>query len=256
MYQKVPRSLFPLRLSRNIITTRRGAGIYDGENQIAKYDDLGNLLVSYFQEPSIDNPISMRRAAAGGDLTYYYHADSLGSVSELTDANGEVAQSYRYDAFGSIVQGSGNVQNPFTYTGREFDPETGLYYYRARYYDAKTGRFESRDPLFQFIGSYRPGALRFYDELRNNYLYVANNPILLADPTGLLGEGYTDCVMDCWSKMVPHCVKVACSVSAMACIGFAPGPQNPFCWGSAACAGWIGGTFIGCSAFCGPELGR
>jgi RHS repeat-associated protein len=140
--------------------------IYDGVNQIAKYDDLGNLLVSYFQGPGIDNPVSM---TINGQ-TYYYHMDALGSVTELTDASNAVAQSYRYDAFGSIIQQTGNVQNPFTYTGREYDPETGLYYYRARYYDAKVGRFLSRDPVFS----------------TNVYTYVKNHPIMRTDPTGMV----------------------------------------------------------------------
>jgi RHS repeat-associated protein len=146
--------------------------IYDGHNQIAKYDDLGNLLVSYFQGPGIDNPISMRRAAAGGDEIYYYHTDALGSVTELTDAAGAVMQSYRYDAFGSIIQQSGIVQNPFTYTGREFDPETGLYYYRARYYDRIVGRFLSRDPIGKYTAS-------------NLYSYLKNSPPNYVDPRGL-----------------------------------------------------------------------
>ncbi len=139
--------------------------IYDGENQIAKYDDLGNLLVSYFQGPGIDNPISMTRDGQ----TYCYHTDALGSVTELTDAGGNIVQSYRYDAFGSIVQQSGSIKNAFTYTGREYDANTGLYYYRARYYDAETGRFLSRDPVYS----------------ANLYVYVVNNPLMLIEPMGL-----------------------------------------------------------------------
>jgi RHS repeat-associated protein len=65
--------------------------------------------------------------------------------------------------------------NPFRYTGRKYDPETGLYYYRARYYDADLGRFLQVDP----IG---------YEDQWNLYAYVGNNPLNATDPTGMIGE--------------------------------------------------------------------
>ena len=66
-----------------------------------------------------------------------------------------------------------NFTNPYTFTGRRYDPETGLYYYRARYYDPKLGRFISRDPI-GFEGS-----------KWNLYEYVDSNPTNMLDPTGL-----------------------------------------------------------------------
>jgi RHS repeat-associated protein len=65
-------------------------------------------------------------------------------------------------------------QNPYTYTGREYDPETGLYYYRARYYDPATGRFLQQDPIGFASGDV------------NLYGYVGNNPINFIDPSGLI----------------------------------------------------------------------
>ena len=59
----------------------------------------------------------------------------------LTDGSGQLATSYVYDSFGNLTASTGTITNPFQYTGREFDSETGLYYYRARYYDPSTGRF-------------------------------------------------------------------------------------------------------------------
>ena len=68
------------------------------------------------------------------------------------------------------------MANPYTYTAREYDPETGLYYYRARYYDAAAGRFLQEDPFGFGAGV-------------NFYAYVNNNPINLIDPMGLLTIG-------------------------------------------------------------------
>ena len=64
--------------------------------------------------------------------TSYYQADGLGSVTSLTNAAGTVAQNYTYDSFGNIIATTGSLVNSFRYTGREWDTETSLYYYRAR----------------------------------------------------------------------------------------------------------------------------
>jgi len=95
--------------------------------------------------------------------TSYYQADGLGSVTSLSNGAGAVAQNYTYAAFGNIIATTGSLVNSFRYTGREFDSETSLYFYRARYYDPATGRFLSEDPI-EFAG----GA--------NFYPYVQNDP--------------------------------------------------------------------------------
>lgn len=106
--------------------------------------------------------------------TYYYHADGLGSIIAITDSNGNVVQRYEYNSFGEITyQQDANFKQPYTYTGREYDEESGLYYYRARYYDAKIGRFITQDPI-SFVGG---------DE--NLYSYVWQNPVNWIDPLGL-----------------------------------------------------------------------
>ena len=103
---------------------------------------------------------------ASGVLSYH-HIDALGSVVARTNAAGVRTASFTFDAFG-ISTSSGR----FGFTGREADAESGLYYYRTRYYDPRAGRFLSEDPLGWAGGL-------------NLYGYVFNNPALLADPTGM-----------------------------------------------------------------------
>jgi RHS repeat-associated protein len=76
-----------------------------------------------------------------------------------------------YDSLCNLAASTGTVSNPFQFTGREFDPETGLYFYRARYYDPSTGRFLSEDPIGFNAGS-------------NFYRYVYNDPVVFLDPSG------------------------------------------------------------------------
>ncbi len=124
----------------------------------------------------MDEPLTMER----GGQTYYYHRDALGSVTEVSDATGAIVERYEYDVYGevSIFDGSDNslttsaIGNPYLFTGRRFDPESGNYYYRARVYSPTLGRFLSMDPLGFAAGDY------------NLYRYVFNSPTNLTDPTG------------------------------------------------------------------------
>jgi RHS repeat-associated protein len=102
----------------------------------------------------------------------YYEADGLGSITSMSNSSGQLTQTYTYDSFGGITASTGSLVNPFRFTGREFDSETGLYFYRARYYDPAAGRFLSEDPI-----EFRGGV--------NFYRYVSNGPTNLTDPLGL-----------------------------------------------------------------------
>jgi RHS repeat-associated protein len=141
---------------------------YDGDNLVEETNAAGGVVARYSQGLNIDEPLAMLRSAA----TSYYQADGLGSTTSLTDTTGAVANSYTYDSFGNLLASSGSLVNSFRYTGREFDPETSLYYYRARYYDQGSGRFLSEDPI-RF-----KGGLDFYS-------YASNNPVRSKDPYGL-----------------------------------------------------------------------
>ena len=137
--------------------------VYDGSNIHLEYDGSANLTAVYTTGLRSDSPLEMTRDGQN----YYYLQDGLGSTTALTNAAGSVVDSYRYDAFGNPVS-TGTVENPFTFTGREYDSTDGIYYYRARYYDPSAGRFLSEDPIFAL----------------NPYPYAGNDPIDYVDPTG------------------------------------------------------------------------
>jgi len=142
---------------------------YDGPNILLEYDGENDIKSRYLHTLAIDDILSVEQ----GGKVYYYQKDGLGSVVALTDEAGQVVQSYEYDSFGKIVNQTGSIRNPFTYTGREYDEETGLYFYRARYYDPNAGRFFTKDPIGFAAGDV------------NLYRYVYNNPVNKVDPLGL-----------------------------------------------------------------------
>lgn len=149
--------------------------VYDGANIITEYDGSGNVRNAYLHNLAIDDPLAVQQ----GTHTYFYHKNGLGSVVNLTDGAGSVVNSCIYKSFGEIYSQTGTVQQPFTFTGREYDPENGLYYYRARYYDPKTGRFWTRDPI------------GFNGRDVNLYRYVENNVVNWIDPSGYLSVPFT-----------------------------------------------------------------
>lgn len=114
-----------------------------------------------------------------GGQTYYYHYNPHGDVVAMTDDNGNVVVSYRYDAWGNaqkqVTSGQVDIQNPFTYAGYMQDDETGFYYLIARYYNPEQGVFLSADP--------DPGD----DDnpiTQNGYVYADNNPVMHVNPDG------------------------------------------------------------------------
>lgn len=125
----------------------------------------------YIRGLSLDEPY-IRKGASDE----FYETDALGSSLVLTNPTGASQTTYTYEPFGSTTQAGTASNNAFQYTGRENDG-TGLYYYRARYYNPKVQRFSNEDP---FSGSYLvSGSL-------DRYAYALNDPISQADPSGLI----------------------------------------------------------------------
>jgi RHS repeat-associated protein len=142
---------------------------YDGNNLVEETNSSGAVVARYAQTENIDESLAMLRSST----TSYYQADGLGSVTSLSNSAGALGQTYSFDSFGKQTASAGSLVNPFQYTGRELDSETGLYYYRARYYDPQAGRFLGEDPIRWFSGA------------ANFYGYVHNDPVDLIDPLGL-----------------------------------------------------------------------
>ena len=128
----------------------------------------------YTHSDNIDEPLQLESFDAAGAFTaaYTYHADHLGSVRFLTDAAGTIVNAYDYDSYGRPQLGIITIDQPFAYTGREWDEASELYHYRARAYDPGTGRFLQEDPLGFAAGD------------MNVYRYVGSNPVGFTDPTG------------------------------------------------------------------------
>ena len=161
-----------------IIGTRRGTATLLRKYVYATYVDERCLFIDKTALGSI---------GAGTEELFYYHANNLYSVAAMTDAAGLVIERYAYDAYGNIIflsaagaplgTQTSTIGQPYIYTGRRLDDETGLYQYRARYYDAAIGRFISRDPI-SYVGGH------------NLYAYANGNPTNDVDPTGLVPSGY------------------------------------------------------------------
>ncbi|MFZ3090664.1 MAG: SpvB/TcaC N-terminal domain-containing protein [Nitrospirota bacterium] len=143
---------------------------------------------------------------------YFYHPDHLGSSNYITDTNGSLYEHLEYFPFGEtwVEESSNNTQRtPYLFTGKELDPETGLYYFGARYYDPRTSVWQSGDPaLMKFLPNPKDmaGSLRvvlnppyYYPEINlpgrggiymsSNlalYQYGHNNPVSYVDPDGNL----------------------------------------------------------------------
>jgi RHS repeat-associated protein len=130
--------------------------------------ESGAASVNYLRGLAIDEPLARIDATSAA----HYVGDALGSTLALTDGTGSATTSYTYAPFGQTSASGAASASPFQYTARENDG-TGLYFYRARYYNPALHRFISEDPL-----GFESGDTNFYS-------YVLNSPTNLIDPSGL-----------------------------------------------------------------------
>ena len=114
------------------------------------------------------------------NLQFFYHPDHLGSSSFITNLEGEVVQHIEYVPFGEVfIEERNNVWNTlYLFNAKEFDEETGMYYYGARYYDPRLSLWMSTDPMQEK-----------YSHI-NTYCYAFNNPLNFVDLHGMEGVKY------------------------------------------------------------------
>ncbi len=177
---------------------RTGKYLHDGDSKISyhyngrnvQYEQWSNGRTVRYTHP-IEGGSSCSSCGCGGSsgvftdhpisievngTKYYYLYNGQGSVTELINADEEVVNKYRYTPFGSPRLKVESVYNPYEYTGRRLDEETGQYYYRARMYSTEQCRFTTQDPAGIKQGP-------------NMYAYVDNNPVNHRDPSGMVDTG-------------------------------------------------------------------
>lgn len=167
---------FGRRIEKKFVQTKNGVTqtettnyVYDNEDIVLEIftTDTMTEKTFYIHGPAIDEPLALER----NGQYFYFHQDGLGSVTSITNAAHAVVQTYEYDSYGMVTP-SPNFRNSYTWTGREWDPETGTYYFRNRTYDPMDGRFIQKDPIGMAGGI-------------NVYAYVDGNVENMTDPYGL-----------------------------------------------------------------------
>lgn|GEM_PF-1214590 len=161
--------------------------MWSGMDELAEYDVNGDLLRRFIPDGTGAMDARLATVTPTGDV-YWHHTDHQGSVIATSNSAGETVGVASYSPYGEFGGDATTTpqHSPFGYAGRQYDEETGLYQYRARYYSPRLGQFLSSDP----IGT---------KDDPNLYLYVANDPVNLTDPTGMecknnTEAGTTNCV--------------------------------------------------------------
>ena len=151
--------------------------LYDDDAVLLEYAGAGFATQRKYDYG--EDLLSLTEVAGATRSAQFFLLDGLGSTANLSDPAGNLVQTYRYDAWGALLDEVGSALNPRQYTGHYRDEETGLQYFGARYYDEETGRFLSPDPYLGEANT--PPSL-------HRYLYAYANPVRFVDLTGYAAE--------------------------------------------------------------------
>ena len=161
------------------------------------------LILTDGQDSYIYGPNSTPIEQISSDGTeLYLHHDALGSVRSITNQTGSVVATFTYTPYGTLAASTGTSTSRFGYAGAYTDPETGLLYLHARFYDPTTGQFMSVDPLVE--------------QTQQPYAYAGDDPINAIDPTGLACGVSTSSVGSFFSSLggdITGCPEAAASTA-------------------------------------------
>lgn len=163
---------------------------WDDDQVVAERDGSGIIVAEYAFYPGLDQPHSVTTSAG----TFVMARETPGNVIGLMpQSSNAVSAQYAYKPFGEMVRNDQTVTNSLRFQSRPYDSETGLYYFRARYYDPELGRFISEDPIGPEAGV-------------NAYAFEGNNPINRADPSGLEWRcaEFSDRTVCIWSDPIQY----------------------------------------------------
>lgn len=217
--------------------------LLEGEHLEATYGELNTLKAKYLRGTVVDEIVNgYDYDQQGNEVNQTYHHDHVNSVRALTGHAGSTKETIQYSPFGNVQSQMGTSNNKLRYTGREQDEDTGLYYYRARYYDPEVGRFLTEDPL-----GFDAGDVNFY-------AYVGNNPINYNDPSGKIAfaipliTGGIGAIAGAAGSAVGQAISGGFSdfslteVGVAAGVGFVAGAAAPFTATTLAGAAFTGGV--------------
>ncbi len=202
---------------------------YDGENLRYETEENGKVIRFLFDRGELAeerredaqiryirgyDPLLLIQQDGEEQSRFSFVQDETGSTLFLLDEAHEIRKSYRYDAFGSILQEAGDVSNRLTYTGQMYDGAAGQYCLRARFYNPVVGRFLQEDV-------YRGDGL-------NLYAYCANNPLMYYDPSGyarLCVNGKTSAQCEEYADVQYH-KRIAATPTENSSLGRWTGPRG------------------------------
>lgn len=198
MGRRVAKLVQEYNLSGKVLEALLREYVYNGLDVVAEYEYVNGALapdVNHYYYGNGEKVAMEKLSQRGPARKYWYAYDALNSTAALLDQNGLVVAEYHHDEFGRLILGDSLI-NRYLFTGQEYDPETGLIHFFARYYDSETGVWLSQD--VERGDKMSPATL-------HRYMYVSNNPVNLTDPLGYWGlsdlwKGGTDLASNIWNE--------------------------------------------------------